>query len=246
MLRQALTQSPDDTEIIRMLARCLVRQDKMAEGLRHFRSIGTEAEARAEIAAIYRAQGNTDMLAAVEQRWGSARPDMARPATISTVVRPEPTRVAVAPRPTTAPPLPGAGAVRTSAPATAAPDEVAVVTAAAVAPPLSRSEFLDNRVPIPVPGPAPLLAARAGTSSASVPVAAQPVSERPVLANTVRLAPAPMSVVPEVEVKETPRPTTTIQPRRHYVIGAGTFADLEALLPTIRPAAATVPARGTR
>ena len=71
VLRQALAQAPHDSEIIRMLARCLVQQGKLMEGLRHFQSIGSEAEAQAEIAAIYREQGNLEMLAVIEKRWGA-------------------------------------------------------------------------------------------------------------------------------------------------------------------------------
>jgi len=225
MLRQALSQSPNDTEVIRMLARCLVKQNKMAEGLRHFRSIGTEAEARAEIAAIYREQGNTEMLVAVEQRWGSTSPEAARPAPVlvAATSRPptaaaspeaatsEPTRVAASPRPVTAPPLPGA--VQT----VAAPREVATVVVASVAPSLPRSESFNNRVP----RSAPLPVARARAA-------------------------APTPAVPEVETKEPPRSTVAILPRRHYVVEAGTFADLEALLPTVQPVVTTVSAQSTR
>jgi len=226
MLRQALAQSPNDTEIVRMLARCLVRQDKMAEGLRHFRSIGSEAEARAEIMAIYREQGNTDMLAVAEQRWGSAMPETTRSEPVSLIAatsrpptatarpeeakpEPEPTHVARAPRPAAAPPLPGA-----------------VLTSVAQTLPVA------STVATPEVDVAPA---------------------RPVLANTVRLAvaPIPMPVVSAVETKESPRsmaviPTAIIQPRRHYVINAGTSADLKALLPIVQPAVATVSVQGTQ
>ena len=80
ILRQALTQSPNNTELVRMLARCLVQQEKVIEGRRHFLLIGTEAEASAEIAAICREQGNMDMLARVEQKWGIAKPNVISPA----------------------------------------------------------------------------------------------------------------------------------------------------------------------
>jgi len=41
-------------------------------------------------------------------------------------------------------------------------------------------------------------------------------------------------------------PTAIIQPRRHYVINAGTSADLKALLPIVQPAVATVSVQGTQ
>jgi len=70
VLRQALLQKPEDRDITQMLAKCLVRQNKLVEGLRYFKSVYTLEEAQIEIAAIYREQGNTDMLAVVEKRWG--------------------------------------------------------------------------------------------------------------------------------------------------------------------------------
>ena len=259
MLRQALSQSPNDREVIRMLARCLVRQNKMAEGLRHFRTIGTEAEARAEIAAIYREQGNTDMLAAVEQRWGSTELETTRPEPASLIAAtprppvataspeeatPEP-HVALTPRPATAPPLPGATQPGAVQPHTARTLPVAstVVAATSAAPPLSTSGLSENRVPIPIPRSAPLPA----------PVA-QSTPERLVLTNTVRLTGAPMpNASPartEMEAREPARPAVTIQPiiqpRRHYVVNVRTSADLETLLPIVQPAAATVIMRDSR
>jgi len=288
MLRQALTQSPDDVELIRMLARCLIRQEKVTEGRRYLLSVGTVAEANAEIAMIYRDQGNIDMLVAVEQRWGSSPSGAIRPETTSPeatkpvlamarpeAVQPEAVRsapvhvTAAAPKPVTAPPLPGvvrtpqpplpaAVAPRTNVP----PQDVAVLIAAtpsAATPstatpstastvPVSRSEFFDSRVPIPVPNVTPLPAVIAANAPSPAPAlqalpsaTTQPERGRPVLTNPVRFASAPVPVTtPEAETKEPPKPAMTVQPRRHYVVNAGTSADLEALLPNVRPVAATV------
>ena len=263
MLRQALSQSPDDTEIIRMLARCLVRQEKIAEGLRHFRSIGTEAEARAEIAAIYREQGNTEMLAVAEQRWGTARPEATRPEPVRVAAAPtprpatvrpetvgpeEPVRVAAIPRPATALPFPGTVRTLPPAPAVAVPREAVAIAAAPIVPPLSKSEFFDTRVPIPVPKSAlPVMVAANSPRSAlpaPAPIATQQPQTRPVLANPVRLATAPAPTLPKAN--EPPRPAVAIQPSRHYVVNAGTSTDLDSLLPIIRPATATVLTRGIR
>jgi len=100
MLRQALSKAPNDKAIIGMLARCLVLQGRVPEGLRHFRSIGSEAEAQAEIAAIFRSQGNTEMLAVAQRRWGPA--DVAVPDAVPDTVRSEPVLIAAAPAPPTA------------------------------------------------------------------------------------------------------------------------------------------------
>ena len=269
MLRQALTQSPHDTEITRMLARCLVRQDRMIEGLRHFRAIGTEAEAKAEIAAIYLERGDAEKLAMAERKWGIERPDAVRPvpALIAVAprpgpvsVQPEPVLVATAPRPVVAPPLPRA-ATQTLSPSRVpvtprvevVPTETVMIAAAPVSPPLSKSEFFDTRIPIPVPRTAPLPAMIATNSpkpvpalSGPAPAAAHSLPERLVLTNPVRLAAAPLPVLPAVNAKEPPKPTVAIQPRRHYVVNAGTSADLSTLLPDIRPAGATVPTQNTR
>jgi len=278
VLRQAITQFPEDAEFVRMLARCLIRQEKMVEGRRLFLSVGTEAEARAEMAAILQEQGNTGMLVAVEQKWGSARPEATRPVPAmvrpeavpavqtdpvliaatsrpATVARPEtvqpaPARVAAAtPRLAAAPPLPNA--VRAPQPplsvasrADVAPRNVVAVAATPAIPPVSRSEFFDNRVPIPVPKVTPLPVAIAANPPnlapallAQTPIQAEPVRERLALTNPVRLAGTPAPVAPEAEP---PKPATTIQPRRHYVVNAGTATGLEALLPGVRPVAAMV------
>jgi len=291
MLRQALTQSPDDTELTRMLGRCLVRQEKMTEGLRYLKSISTEAEAKAEIAAIYREQGNTDMLVAVERTWeapkqeaprptmarpeavrpepaliaattpkpATVRPDVARPAAKPETIRPEPALVAMAtPKPITAPPLPVARTLpSTPAPMTtrigAAPREVAVNTPTSATSPLSKSEFFDSRVPIPVPkattvtsASVPVIVA-ANTpksvpiASAPAPVPAQRVQEGIALANPIGLAVAPVPMLSRTGVNESPKPAVAVQARRHYVVNAGTSSDLESILPVIRPAAALVP-----
>ena len=253
MVRQALTQSPNDTELVRMLAQCLVRQNKMAEGLRHFRSISTEAEARAEVAAIYREQGDIDSLVAVEQKWGgSARPEAVRPQmVISPVVSPEvsrpaPVLIAAAPKPLTAPPLPIVPrAVQRSLPPQTtvassievAPKEVTVIAVATpVSSALSKSEFFDTKVPIPVPKTAP-------TPQVMIATSPRPMSEKPALTNPIRLTAAPSPSLSEVKSMTPPRPT--IQPRRHYVVNAGGTADLATLFPEIRPAGATIPVQST-
>ena len=291
MLKQALNQSPNDAELVKMLARCLVRQDRIVEGRRYFLSVGTEAEAGAEIAAIYRQQGNTEMLVAVEQKWGAARPDAAKPTTVRpeqgntdmlaaaeqkrevarpdaarpATVRPEamqpvPVLIAATPRPATSPSLSGSVRALPQPPtpavltprAAVAPREVTVIAAAPVTIPVSKSEFFDNRVPIPVPRvvslpvviaadsprPAQELSALAHVVTQPTPV--QPAPERLVLTNPVRLAAAPSPGTFETEAKEPPRPAKVVQPRRHYVVNAGTSADLEAILPIIRPVAAAI------
>ena len=95
ILRQALTQVPQNEELTKMLARCLVLQDKTIEGLRYFKAIYSEAEAKAIIVEIYREQGNTDMLVAVERKWGAAgtaRPEAVRTEPILMAAKPEPVR----------------------------------------------------------------------------------------------------------------------------------------------------------
>jgi len=298
MLRQALAVSPGDTDITRMLARCLVRQDKMVEGLRYFKSIGTESEAKAEIAAIYLEQGNTDMLIAAERRWGAAspqearpstvrpepalvaaaprpatvRPESARPATVrpeptpkpalvATTSRPEPDLIASAPRKAMAPPLPGKAdtlpltqMITITAPRVeVAPREVAFVAAAPVSPPLSKSEFFDNRVPIPVPGFAASPAGMVATSPKLAPAVSTPAREqlapKSVLMNPIRLAAAPMPLPKKAEAAEakesSPKPAAPAQPRRHYVVNAGA-SDLSVFLPGIQPTVATVPVQNSR
>ncbi|MCL2710315.1 MAG: tetratricopeptide repeat protein [Planctomycetaceae bacterium] len=268
MLRQALLQSPDNTEITGMLARCLIRQDKVTEGRRYFLSIGTEATANAEIAAIYREQGNTGMLVAVEQKWGSAHPEATRPAMVRPEavqpVQPAPVLVAAAsPRLAAAQPLPNIAieqAVRTFpqpplttavAPRTDVAREVASFVPPPAPAPVSKSEFFDNRVPIPVPKVAPLPATVATDSPSPAPAPAlfaltpmptQPAPAKLALTNPVRLvaAPVPAPVVPAAETKGPPQPATTIQPRRHYVVNAGTSTEFETLPPGVRSVAATV------
>jgi len=128
---------------------------------------------------------------------------------------------------------------------------VAVVAATPVAAPVSKSEFFDSRVPIPVPKvtPLPAVIAAHSPSPAPAPFVRTPATmqtetmqtdrEKITLTNPVRLSAAPVPVTPEVETKEPPKPAMTIQPRRHYVVNAGTSTELEALLP-VRPVAAMV------
>ena len=171
ILRQGLAQSPNDEYLIRMLARCLVLQDKTFEGLRYFKSIYSEAEAKEIVASIYREQGNTEKLAAAERQWGT--PGMSR----QEIVHSAPVLIASTPKPSVQPPatpvrvvtpLPHAevvsavpSTVRTLPPAPsmarpketmiAPPEEIAIIAAVPVVPPRSRSEFFDKKVPIPVP-----------------------------------------------------------------------------------------------
>ena len=255
MLRQALAQSPDDTELTRMLARCLVKQDKMVEGLRYFRAIGTEAEAKAEIAAIYREQGDTKTLVAVEQRWGSTKSEVARPVTVRPEsVRPAPTLIAAAPRseitprPEMVPPRTG-GVVRTlpqpplpaavTSRADAAP-RATMIAAAPVTAPTSKSEFFDSRVPIPVPRVAPLPVVATANPPSPAPIATQPALPKFALTNPGQLAKTTMPDASEGTAKVPSRPAVAVQSRRHYVVNAGISADLDDLLPIVKPAAATV------
>jgi len=261
ILKQALTQSPDDEKLARMLARCLVRQEKMIEGLRYFQMVGTEAEAKAEIAAIYREQGNTGMLAAVERKWGTtatARPE------VSPDVRPEPVLVAVRPTPspssspvlsppvlpakTTAPPVPTLVA-RSTPPPTAvvpAPTEQTV----------SKSTLSSAKIPIPVPNaspqpmttlaiaPKPALSMPTSKVVAPLPPPVRRASENSETANfaPVTLPTTPTSVLAQSETKVPARPATGVKPRKHYVVESGTSADLDALFP-IKPVTAMMPVR---
>jgi hypothetical protein len=282
ILRQALTQSPHDVELTKMLARCLVRQDKMMEGLRVFKSVLTEAESREEIAAIYRNQGNIEMLAAVEKKWGPVGTTSIR----SAPIRSEPVLITSAPKPMTlpsvsyaqtiVPPSPAviASTVRNvpPSPITTPPRVVTlpavlpkkddtVIAATPVLPPtMSKSEFFDTKVPIPVPNtpPQPMVAMtvlpkRAPVASAPVPMLPTPipvakqhlpeksvVAEKAVLDNPVRLAMVPKPMPTLVEDREPPRPAVSaVQPRRHYVVSAGSASDLDALFP-VKSVAATV------
>lgn len=265
LFRQTLSLSPDNTDIVRKLARCLVLQERTIEGLRYLKTIDTEAEARAEIAAIYREQGNTEMLIAVNRQWGAASPETVRPEAIrlepaliaatpptpmaaprprlaTTAAEPESALIAATQRPAVAPPLPSAVRALPSVPAAAVPrvndvlgNAVAVIAATPAAPSLFKSKLFDSKVPIPVPQAAPS------------PVAAQPALGKPeklVLTNPIKLATAPKPIPSAVGTKELSRPAVTIQPRRHYVVNAGTSTDLETLFPVIRPAAIAVPANG--
>jgi len=179
VLRQALTQAPNDKEIIRMLARCLVLQDKIIEGRRYFMSICSEEEARAEIAVIYREQKNTDMLAAMEKRWGATGETTSKP------VQSNPVLIAAAPK----------------------------SFAAVIAPPnspLTKSEFFDSKVPIPVPNlasqvvvvtaslPTPMPPAASNPRlPAPLPITVKSAAEVPALQNPVKLAGVPIPVLPK-------------------------------------------------
>jgi len=241
ILRQALTQSPHDEELIRTLARCLVRQDKVMEGLRYFKSIYSEAEAREEIAKIYREQGNTDMLVAVESKWGGARSE---PALVATVSRPAQSAEA---------------APTVSVPTAVVPRPLVAAAKPAVAP--TRPEMFDSRIPIPVPRLAPLPpVASAPKSTPALPAPQQAAARLPrpaplpavaatlpaplpekrtvVLENPVKLAVAPLPVLSEASPP--PKMAAALQPRRHYVVNATTAADIDALFP-VKPAVAMVP-----
>jgi len=239
ILRQALTQSPHSEELIRMLARCLVRQEKVVEGLRYFKSVCSETEAREEIAAIYREQGNSDMLLAIEQKWGSAKQG--------------PVLVATGPKPASA--LSTKVATPNPDSATVAPKPL-VATATPVAP-SSKAEMFDTKIPIPVPAPLPVAAssprpAPAPTLPSSqwatiaslskpapLPVATLTAMEKRtlVLEKTVELSAAPQPVLSE---RYLPKSEVVPQPRKHYVVNAASSADLDALFP-VKPVAATVP-----
>jgi len=284
ILRQALTQSPDNKELTRMLARCLVLQEKVIEGLRYFKTIYSDAEAKAEVAAIYREQGDSDTLAAVERRWGAAttKPESVKQGT----VRPEPTNqepvlVAVTPKPATltptltprqiAPPeLIMSEQTATPPPRlivkaeTATPSKPSVVpvlppasvkiapkttfpqtfVAATPIEPLSKSEFFDTRVPIPVlrqaplpvvatqlPKSAPLPMLSSSPKPAPVPMTGTPSSGKIALVNPVKL-----SATPVLSAK-LPISSGAVHPRRHYIVNADTSESLDALFP-IRPVAA--------
>ena len=262
ILRQALTQSPNNEELTRSLARCLVRQEKVIEGLRYFTKSGySQAEAKEEIAAIYREQSNTDMLVAAEKRWGG--------------IQTEPVLVAAAPRPaisakvatpsthsvssavvSNSPPAPARIAVPNHR-AVSAPTVTETVAVTVPVLPPSKSEIFDTKIPIPVPRLAPLpvvassprpaapLLPSARQTAAGLPkpapmpmVALPAVEKRPVvLENPVKLAVAPQ---PVRSVEQPPKPVTTLRPRKHYVVNASSTADLDALFP-VKPAVALIP-----
>ena len=163
ILRQALTQSPDEEKFIKMLARCLVLQNRTIEGLRHFKSIYPETKAREQIAIIYQERGNAEMLLAIERQWGVTLP---KPnVTIS-----EPVRIIATPSqmPRTLPQeassisttLPLAGVVQAAFSATppTVPETIKIAMPAGA--PHSRSEFFATKIPIPIPNTThqPLLA----------------------------------------------------------------------------------------
>jgi len=244
ILKQALTQSPDDVELTKMLARCLIRQERIIEGFRYFQSVDCEVEAKAEIAAFYRKQGNTDMLAAVEKKWGTT--GTTRPGIQPELVRSEPVLVAAKTIPS--PVLP----TRTPTLSAPAPTE----------PTPSQSALSNAKIPVPVPNssPQPMAAtvnAPKPTSAAPVPklvapVPAMPTAARPTveklelanctLVNPVKLSATSQPVPAQSDEKVPSRPATGIQPRKHYVVNADTSADLDALFP-IKPVVAIMPVR---
>jgi hypothetical protein len=84
--------------------------------------------------------------------------------------------------------------------------------------------------------PAPLL-------PVPMPTAVQSALESATLVNPIKLTSAPKPVLaPLSEELELSRPVVAHQPRKHYVVNAGSSTDLDALFP-IKPAAATVPVR---
>ena len=242
ILRQALTQSPNNEGLMRALARCLVRQEKVIEGLRYFTKSGySPAEAKEEVAAIYREQSNTDMLVAAEKRWGGAQSE---PVLVATTPRPAlSAKVATS----NSPPAPTRVAVPNHRAISAPVVAETVAVAVPVLPP-SKSEIFDTKIPIPVPRPAPLpmvastprpaapLLPTAQQVAASVqkptpmPMAALPaVEKRPVaLENPVKLAVAPQFVRTS---EQPPKPAVALKPRKHYVVNASANADLDALFP---------------
>jgi hypothetical protein len=181
MLRQALTQSPHDDQLKKTLARCLVLQDKVIEGMRYYKSVGSEVEGKEEIMAIYREKGNSEMIAAVEKKWGEPKSEPAR----TEPVYSKPVYVAAIPQPvfplvkvnTPSPvveeipkPLP---APMLSAPTVIAQKVIAQkpLTLKPAAPkpfvasitpsePLAKSELFDTKIPIPVPRSAPVTFAK--------------------------------------------------------------------------------------
>ena len=216
ILRQALTQSPHDEVVTRVLARCLVLQKKITEGRRYFRLVCSEAETREAIAAICREQGNADTLVTMEKKWGTAQP--------------APTLVAAVPKPAmpekAAPPLP---LVPTVVALNTVPRPAAVVPTARVAiTPVAPTLLPSHRIVASTSRPALL-------SGATPP---EPEKQAVVSKNPVKWVKAPRSNMSE---EMTSRPVVVVLPRRHYVVNAADVADLEAPFP-IKPVAATEPA----
>ena len=135
-------------------------------------------------------------------------------------------------------------------------ENAALIAATPILAPRSKSEFYSTRVPIPVPNSAPqsmVAIARSPKSEVSsllprlpapLPLPGSVVADELALENPVQLPSAPMPILAlleEQEVKTLPlTPAGANQPRRHYVVNAGTSTDLNTLFP-IEPAAATVP-----
>jgi predicted negative regulator of RcsB-dependent stress response len=211
ILRQALSQSPQNEELTRALARCLVRQEKVAEGLRYFKSIGSEAEARAEVAAIYREQGNTDMLVAVERKWGST--ETAKPAFVAAVTFPV-SFLSKSEMFETKVPIP--------VPKAASESRRTVNTLKPVSQPIVASASQQDSVP---QLPAPL------------PKVSLPATERLTAANTAKL---PMTSPPVLhEETNLPKPIVTPHQRKHYVVNANASANVNTLFP-VRPVTAVM------
>ena len=207
IVRQALTHAPQNEEFIRMLARCLVLQDKITEGLRYYKSVGTEEEAREEIAAIYREQGNAEMLAVVEKKWGvsgTARPKSDSESLLAAAT-PKPSQsLPPVPIPTlttkgTTPPVLTAASPKKSVPAvpqkSAVSENADVLAKTPFVQPLSRSEFFDTKVPIPVPvpdsAPQPMVTIAHSPVHLQKPASAAPVPKLP--------APQPVAVYSDAE-----------------------------------------------
>ena len=213
ILRQALTQFPQDKELKQLFARCLILQEKVMEGLRCLKSIYSETEALKEIAAIYREQGNRDMLAAVEQKWGVKMAESPRS---------EPLHVAS----TLVPVLPGKEAVLIPSQVSATPPvlvpvvsltrRTAVVSEGSVVPPFG-SETFENDVSIPLPNSAsPLSLATSFPKPALVPKSPHPLPEafssweKLTLVNPAKLPGLP-EVIPSTE-RYPPRPAVAPRP----------------------------------
>jgi thioredoxin-like negative regulator of GroEL len=200
ILRQAQTQLPHDKELKKLLARCLILQEKVMEGLRYLKSMYSETEAREVVAAIYREQGNRDMLAAVEQKWGLKRtePFRSEPLHITSTGIPTLPRREVIPIPSqvqTSPPVlvPVASISRRT---TVVPEEPVVTPS-----PLSLAASFPKLALVPKSSPFPITPSSPETTLAL---------ENLDLVNPIKL-PGPPEVVPSTE-KYPPRPPVAPRP----------------------------------
>ncbi|MDR0521588.1 MAG: tetratricopeptide repeat protein [Planctomycetaceae bacterium] len=250
ILRQALPHAPRNEHIVIRLARCLVLQEKIMEGLRYFKMIYSDTEAKRQVAMIYREQGDTDMLAAIGRKWETARIDDI----VSPAGRSVPMLAAAPPVPAfkTPPAAPMAPALReqvnlpfpkvqTTAPPLPIPiPQPVFASQPVVRPPAANQTAASQTASVRYPKPAPQPAVIAGLS------APNPLNLPMLpLENLAKAAESEESDLPPVW--ERPKQKTAVsktyvsQSRRHYVVNAHSTEEINRLF-SVLPVAAAVPA----